>query len=60
MRSVCKGCETRYLGCHDKCETYLDAKREAEELKELKNKETATLCVWAKGIRTCKRKRGKK
>lgn len=32
----CKDCKERYLGCHDKCEKYLNAKK---LLKELKHKE---------------------
>lgn len=25
---TCKGCEKRYIGCHDKCEAYLEFKEE--------------------------------
>lgn len=31
----CKGCEERYLGCHDHCEAYLEWKKEQEEKKQL-------------------------
>ena len=37
---TCKGCQKRYPGCHSKCETYLEWKKEHDELKrtEKKNK----------------------
>lgn len=35
----CKGCEKRYLACHDKCETYQEYKREREAILAKKRKE---------------------
>ena len=31
----CKGCEKRYVGCHSKCEEYIDYKKRAEEASKL-------------------------
>lgn len=28
IKSTCKGCEERYPGCHDHCESYQDAREE--------------------------------
>ena len=33
MKNVpCRYCETRVLGCHDRCEKYLEYKREREQI----------------------------
>lgn len=45
-RFPCKDCKKRYLGCHDSCEEYQDAKKENEEYKKIvKNKRDAELEV---------------
>lgn len=36
MKNGCKGCEKRYPGCHDRCETYIAWK---EDLLKRKQKE---------------------
>jgi len=33
MSTCCRGCEKRYLGCHDHCEDYKAFKAEIEERK---------------------------
>lgn len=30
-KSKCKGCTDRYLGCHDKCESYKAYKKELDD-----------------------------
>lgn len=35
FKSDCKGCDKRYPGCHDHCESYLSAKAEYEKTKAL-------------------------
>lgn len=35
FKGNCKGCDKRYLGCHDSCESYLNAKAEYEKEKAL-------------------------
>lgn len=32
--TVCKDCTDRYLGCHDQCEKFQDAKHKVQEEKE--------------------------
>ncbi|MBR6289228.1 MAG: hypothetical protein IKR19_07835 [Acholeplasmatales bacterium] len=34
----CKGCTKRYLGCHDKCESYQEYKRKREEFNAARQK----------------------
>lgn len=35
MKNVpCRYCETRVLGCHDRCEKYMEYKREREQIIE--------------------------
>ena len=31
----CKGCEKRYVGCHDNCEEYREFRRKLDEQKEV-------------------------
>lgn len=35
LKSPCKNCESRYLGCHDECVNYTEYKRKKEEINEL-------------------------
>ena len=30
----CKDCKDRYLGCHSKCEKYIDSKKKLDKLRE--------------------------
>ena len=40
MKNVpCRYCETRVLGCHDRCEKYLEYKRERERILEARRDE---------------------
>lgn len=34
LKTVCKGCEKRYIGCHSSCNVYIDAKAEYEKKKD--------------------------
>lgn len=34
----CKDCKKRYLGCHDKCDTYQNFKKECLEISEERKK----------------------
>ena len=34
MITCCKDCTERHLGCHSKCEKYINQKKEAEKIKE--------------------------
>lgn len=36
MKSVCKGCKDRVVGCHAECEKYISAKTEYEEEKDIR------------------------
>lgn len=38
LRPNCKECTERYLGCHDKCESFLKYREEWAKVKELKRK----------------------
>lgn len=38
FQPVCKDCENRKVGCHNQCQTYLDAKREFDRYKDEKRK----------------------
>lgn len=41
MKNVpCRYCEQRVLGCHDRCEKYLEYKREREQISEARRDET--------------------
>lgn len=42
--NTCQHCEEKYIGCHDRCEKFLEASRKHEEEKALirKNKEKAS------------------
>ena len=39
MKKSCKDCTDRYIGCHSKCETYIQFKKEKEEINKKKEKE---------------------
>lgn len=40
MKNVpCRYCETRVLGCHDRCEKYLEYKREREQIIKARSEE---------------------
>lgn len=34
FKGSCKGCTDRYVGCHDRCESYKSAKAEYEKKKD--------------------------
>ena len=36
--SVCKDCETRTVGCHAKCESYIKFREDREKKSEARNK----------------------
>lgn len=41
MKNVpCRYCETRVLGCHDRCEKYMEYKREREQIMEARRDAT--------------------
>ena len=48
----CKGCDRRYVGCHDTCEDYKKSCEEREKIKRA-NKE-ATRLYWADVRRTAR------
>lgn len=33
---TCKGCKSRYLGCHEECADYIAYRKEKDELNELR------------------------
>lgn len=35
----CKNCKDRYMGCHSKCEKYLDEVKKNEKIKRYERKE---------------------
>ena len=38
MSMSCKGCQDRYVGCHSKCDKYIDYKNKNDKLKKIKIK----------------------
>ena len=41
MKNVpCRYCENRILGCHDRCEKYMEFKRERERIREARSSES--------------------
>lgn len=40
MKSPCKDCPDRYVGCHDRCSKYLAYKAEREMIRETLHKES--------------------
>jgi len=43
INSPCKGCQDRYLGCHDRCDSFKDFKDKTEIQNELIHKEKSVL-----------------
>ena len=39
MKAPCKDCETRYVGCHGRCEKYLEFKKANDERLKQKSHE---------------------
>lgn len=39
MKTPCKDCTDRYIGCHGECELYLDYKAEINKCREIANKQ---------------------
>lgn len=37
-KNKCRNCTSRYLGCHDECETYLAFRKERDEMLQLRRK----------------------
>ena len=59
----CRGCEDRYLGCHDKCEKYQEDKRLSEEAsRRVAEKKKFEATFYAEHRKACtralKKKRG--
>ena len=39
LRFPCKNCDSRFLGCHSKCEKYIEADKRNKEIIEKRKKE---------------------
>lgn len=39
MKTPCKDCTDRYIGCHGECELYLDYRAEINKCREIANKQ---------------------
>lgn len=58
MSAPCKHCENRYIGCHSKCEKYIQYKKEMAEV-DKKRKFDSDYADFVK-TNTLKRKKGVK
>ena len=59
--NVCQGCAERYLGCHEKCEEYLTAKKEyADSLEAAAEYKKTENMMGAYHMASIKRQRKKK
>jgi len=62
MKSVCKGCQDRFVGCHSTCDRYLEAKTEhnatAAMIREKQMEQLDTDRYIAKAIAASKYRRG--
>lgn len=62
--TCCKGCRDRYPGCHDKCNTYQEQKRERQALLDQEHRKTdisaAIYRAQSRQVMKAYRKRGRK
>jgi hypothetical protein len=47
----CRFCKERTIGCHGRCEKYLDYKAEREKVLEIKRRENAEIEIAIEAIR---------
>ena len=47
MKSPCKECQNRHVGCHSKCEEYLTFADERKRIQEVINKEKSFVDIHA-------------
>lgn len=61
MKNVpCRYCETRVLGCHDRCEKYLEYKRERELINQARRDEIDVDAHVVDVVRNQKKRRRRK
>lgn len=53
LRPNCKDCTKRYPGCHDKCESFIEYRKEYDRIRDLRQKDIDL----ERGLRDVKRAR---
>ncbi|SHN03324.1 hypothetical protein SAMN02746066_04506 [Anaerosporobacter mobilis DSM 15930] len=56
----CKTCTIRYLGCHDHCETYIERRKELDDVKKQKKNIAISNSYCKAAIHNMSTRRGKR
>lgn len=59
MKTPCRGCQFRAVGCHSKCESYIQWRAKLDEYNEQKNKQGDAYKYVGDNVRTIRHRMSK-